>query len=123
MSRNRVIDVGNCSADHSSLRCVVELLNSDLVRAHTVPEALQLMREQPAKLVIVNRIMDRDGSEGLELIRQAQQDESLKSVPIMLVSNYPDAQQAAISAGAVPGFGKSQLFTPETRELISQYLS
>ena len=123
MSRNRVIDVGNCSADHSSLRCVVELLNSDLVRAHTIAEALKLMREQPARLVIVNRILDRDGSESLELIRQAQQDESLKSTPIMLVSNYPDAQQAAVSAGGVTGFGKSQLFTPEIRALLSQYLS
>jgi hypothetical protein len=40
----------------------------------------------------------------------------------MLVSNYADAQQQAETAGALPGFGKSSLRTPETRERLRAVL-
>ncbi|MCA8993103.1 MAG: hypothetical protein KDA88_14030 [Planctomycetaceae bacterium] len=117
-----LLDVGNCSADHSSMSSLCARLNAGIVRAHSVAEALRLMREQPFALVTVNRILDRDGSEGMELIEEMQQDEALKDIPVMLISNYGDAQQAARAAGAVKGFGKSKMFSPETEELLRGYL-
>jgi len=41
----------------------------------------------------------------------------------MVVSNYQDAQTAAVEAGAVQGFGKSALNTDQTKELLAKYLS
>ena len=41
-------------------------------------------------------------------------DAELGSVPMMLVSNYPEAQQQAVASGALPGFGKNALGRPET---------
>jgi len=40
------------------------------------------------------------------------------TVPIMLVSDYEEAQDAAVASGALRGFGKSQLYEPQTIELI-----
>jgi hypothetical protein len=42
---------------------------------------------------------------------------------MMLVSNHPDAQAAAIAAGAAPGFGKRQIGTPRVAEVLRQALA
>jgi hypothetical protein len=41
---------------------------------------------------------------------------------MMLVSNYPDAQAAAVAAGAVPGFGKREIGTPRVAQVIREAL-
>jgi hypothetical protein len=57
-------------------------------------------------LILVNRILDGryEDEQGLGLIRRAVE----RGVPAMIISNYADAQAAAVQAGAVPGFGKSE---------------
>ena len=40
----------------------------------------------------------------------------------MLVSNYADAQQAAVAAGAIEGFGKAELGADETEEKLRAVL-
>ena len=42
---------------------------------------------------------------------------------MMLVSNYHDAQQAAVAVGAVPGFGKRELGTPKAAQLLREALA
>jgi hypothetical protein len=42
---------------------------------------------------------------------------------MMLVSNHPDAQTAAVAAGALPGFGKRQIGTPRVSEVLRQALA
>ena len=44
------------------------------------------------------------------------------STPIMLVSNYPEAQSEAVAAGAVPGFGKATLRSSQAREHLMKFL-
>jgi hypothetical protein len=41
----------------------------------------------------------------------------------MLVSNYAEAQAAALAAGAAPGFGKREIGTPKVKELLRSALS
>jgi hypothetical protein len=41
----------------------------------------------------------------------------------MLVSNYDDAQEEAIAAGAAPGFGKSALYGPLVVERVRAFLA
>jgi DNA-binding NtrC family response regulator len=40
----------------------------------------------------------------------------------MLVSNYPDAQAAAVAAGGVAGFGKREIGQPRVAQLIRDAL-
>ena len=72
------------------------------------------MRSTRYDLVLVNRVLDEDGSSGLELIRALKHDPALADVPVMLVSNHADAQEAAFDLGASPGFGKASLHSDAT---------
>ena len=40
----------------------------------------------------------------------------------MLLSNFPEAQEAAVKAGAEPGFGKAEFDRPETVERLARFL-
>lgn len=114
MPARRILSIGQCFADHSSItRTVQKHFDAEVVPAATAAEALAQLRQQTFDLVLVNRVLDADGSSGVDLIKQFKRDETLK-VPVMLVSNYEDAQQQAVASGALPGFGKSALSQPRT---------
>ena len=119
----RVLDVGNCDPDHSMIKQLLERhFAAEVVRAHSHDGALAELRQQPFDLVLVNRLMDADGSPGMQLIQSMQNDGSLTQVPVMMITNFPDHQNAAMAAGAVPGFGKAALHDPRTVELIAPHL-
>ena len=46
-----------------------------------------------------------------------------RSIPVMLVTNYPEHQQQAIAAGAEPGFGKAELASPATLAKLAKFLA
>jgi CheY-like chemotaxis protein len=119
----RVLDVGQCSPDHWSIKHLLEgELGAEVVQAHLVPEALAQLRQGDFALVLVNRKFDADYSDGLELIRKIKSDPALADTPVMLVSNYPDSQAEAVAAGAEPGFGKAELRAPATRQRLAAVL-
>jgi CheY-like chemotaxis protein len=118
-----VLSVGQCAADDANIALTMRrAFGAEVLPADSAEKALALLRATPIKLVLVNRIFDRDGSEGLDFIRQLKADEKLRSVPVMLVSNYPDAQEQAVGAGAVPGFGKASLGQPDLLERVRPFL-
>lgn len=117
----RVLDVGQCNPDHQAIASMLMRdFFAEVDRAATVPEAMDAVRKQSYDLVLVNRIIFQDGSDGLDLIRQAKREEL--TVPIMLVSNYEDAQLEAVAVGGVQGFGKASLHAPRTREHLLRFL-
>ena len=122
-AHRRVLSVGQCNIDHGqNSRVLRGTFAADVVTAGTIQEALSRLRQESFALVLVNRVFDLDGASGLELIRQVKNDETLNKVPIMLVSNYDDAQSEAVKAGALPGFGKGALHQPETAEKLKAVL-
>jgi len=123
MARTRVLDVGNCDPDHGVIRGMLEAnFDATVDRVMFVHEALHKLRNQRYDLVLVNRLIFADGSPGLELVHQMKADPALAKTPVMLVSNYGEAQEQAVAAGAVPGFGKAGVGKPETLALIEHYL-
>jgi two-component system chemotaxis response regulator CheY len=120
----RVLSVGQCTADHGGIsRTLRGAFGAEVVPADSVPEALELLRQEAFALVLVNRVLDADHTPGLELVRQVRADEALKAVPIMLVSNYADAQAEAVAAGAAPGFGKADLGRADMLERVRPFLT
>ena len=118
-----VLDVGQCGVDHAAISTLLEqqfMANVD--RAHTASEALRAMETRHYDLVLINRVFDRDGSRGLDLLRAIRQRPEFEPVPVMVVSNYPETQREAVAAGAVPGFGKAALEEPETLSCLEQVL-
>ena len=119
----KVLDVGQCGTDHWSVRRLIEgSFAAKVLAADDARAALDELRHAPFDLVLVNRRLDSDGSDGLEIVRAIKADPQLAAVPVMLVTNFPEYQNQAIAAGAVPGFGKAELHQPHVRELLAKYL-
>jgi CheY-like chemotaxis protein len=124
MPGKRVLSVGQCAADHAAIvRTLERHFQAEVVPADTGAEALARLREGGFDLVLVNRVGDGDGRYGLELIKQVQADECLRQVPVLLVSNYEDAQREAVQAGAKPGFGKAALGQPYMLARVRPFLA
>jgi CheY-like chemotaxis protein len=119
----RVLDVGNCDHDHALIRETLTVhFNVSVDRAATVNDAVDRMRSRRYDLVLFNRIIDCNGREGIELVRQAKADGAVPPVPIMMVSNSAESQEACVAAGGERGFGKAALEQPSTIELLARYL-
>jgi CheY-like chemotaxis protein len=120
----RVLDVGNCVPDHAAIRRMLETtFQADVVQADGPDDALAALRKGQFDLVLVNRKLDADYSDGLDVIAAIKADSNLKSVPCMLITNYPDQQQVAVAVGAEYGFGKKELHAEPTRARIAKFLS
>lgn len=120
MSAKIFLSVGQCDMDHGSIsRLLLGKLGVKVQRADTAIEALEALKKSSFSLLLVNRIFDADGDSGIDLIRKVQV--IAPGQPVMLVSNYMDAQAEAQSLGAVPGFGKSALDRPETLEVLKSF--
>jgi two-component system chemotaxis response regulator CheY len=123
MAGKRVLSVGQCGADHGGIsRTLRQAFGAEVVAAHSAAEALQQLQHGEYALVLVNRVLDWDGSSGVDVVRAVKQHEALRQVPVMLVSNYEDAQEEAVAAGAEPGFGKAALGRPEMLGRVRPFL-
>jgi two-component system chemotaxis response regulator CheY len=115
MSAKKVLSLGQCMADHTGISWLLSShFGAEAMPAATFEDALAKLRQDDFVLVLVNRILDYDGQRGLDFITRLKEDEQLRTLPVMLVSNYEDAQQEAVARGALPGFGKAELRQPQT---------
>jgi two-component system chemotaxis response regulator CheY len=121
MTRKRVLSIGQCYADHISIsRLLQREFEAEVVPAEEAAQALA--ESEPYDLILVNRVLDADGTSGLDVIRELKTIGTLGRVPVMLVSNHQDAQREAVELGALPGFGKSALDHPRTIERLRKTL-
>ena len=120
----KVLSIGQCDADNQRIS---HMLNSHFQIEYSTAEdqrdALSKLNGQSFDIVLVNRILDSNGAQGLEIISEMKSNGQLKSIPVMLVSNFQDAQESAVAAGAEPGFGKSSLGDEQTIELLQKHLA
>ena len=122
-TRPSVLDVGQCDMDHGAIAAMLHrAFGAKVDRAHGAADACAAFNSGRYDLILVNRIFDRDGDQGLDLVRRLKANAGSAHVPVMLVSNFADAQQAAVAAGAVTGFGKAALDARETIELLRRHL-
>jgi CheY-like chemotaxis protein len=119
----RVLDVGNCSLDHGTISSLlIKDYGADVVQAHGHEDTLDYLRQGGFDLVLVNRKLDQDYSDGLEIVKAIKEDAALAATPVMLITNFPEYQATAVAAGAEPGFGKKELQLPETHARLAKFL-
>ena len=115
----KVALVGHCGPDSSYLRMAVSkaIKDAQILSADDDAELSQVLQEG-VDLILFNRELGYGFSEpqGVQCIERLRA--SSPTTKMMLVSNYPDAQAAAVAAGALPGFGKRELGTPRVVELL-----
>ncbi len=118
-----VLDVGNCVPDHAAIcRFLQRNFDVQVQQAHDAAGALAALHAGPVDLVLVNRKLDQDYSDGLDVIRQIKADPRVGQVPVMLITNYAEYQEQAVAEGAVRGFGKLDLQKPGTAEQLRPLL-
>jgi CheY-like chemotaxis protein len=118
-----VIDCGNCGPDHAAIRRLVEShFDAVVIQTHGVEDTLERVRSSEVDLICVNRKLDRDYSDGIEVIKRLRSDRRASQIPVMLVTNYEEHQRAAVEEGAVRGFGKLAIGKPETLEALRPHL-
>ncbi|MDA1052794.1 MAG: response regulator [Planctomycetota bacterium] len=119
----RVLDVGNCVPDHASICSLIENnFAAQVVQSHGLEDTLATLRDGGIDLVLVNRKLDRDYTDGIEIIKQIKDDTDLAATPCMLITNQADHQEQAVQVGAALGFGKLEFDKPETRNRLSAIL-
>lgn len=120
----RVLNVGQCAPDHQAIRALIEgQFDATVVRTHHRADTIDALHNESFDLILVNRKLDVDTSDGMEIIRWIKSDPKCADIPCMLISNYPEHQAAAVSQGAIPGFGKEQLKESTTHDRLAQVLS
>ena|SRR5690242_14379692 len=119
----KVALVGHCGPDSSYLRMAVSKAFRDakVVAADDDSELKQLLADG-VDLLLFNRILDYGfrSDEGVDVIRELRAE--YPNLKMMLVSNYEDAQEAAVQAGALPGFGKREIGTPRVSQVLRDAL-
>src|SRR3982750_4329426 len=118
----RILDVGQCNIDGPRIgRFLTNEFHCTVDRAHSKDQALAMTATTPYDLVLVNRLLNRDGSPGTDVI--AALHAAHPTLPLMLVSDFPEAQEQATQLGALQGFGKADLESEETEERLRAVLN
>ena len=120
----KVVLVGHCGPDSSYLVMSVKSAIPGAAVVSVEDEAdLQRVLNEGADLILMNRQLDYGFAESLGADLIARIHRTHPRTRLMLVSNYEDAQSAAIANGALPGFGKRELGSPRVKKLLADALS
>ncbi|HEX3359220.1 MAG TPA: response regulator [Tepidisphaeraceae bacterium] len=115
----RILDIGQCGFDGPRMAALWhKAIGATVDRCASGADALACATQNHYDIILVNRILDADNSSGLDVIASLIQ--SGVSTPIMLVSDLPEAQDAAVKLGATRGFGKAALGDPATIDLVAR---
>ena len=123
MKKPIVLDVGNCPPDHAAIsRLLTQSFNAHVIQAHHLEDTLENLRAAPVDLVLINRKLDIDYSDGMDILKHLKSQTEFADTPVMLVTNYDEQQDLAVAQGALRGFGKLALSDATTRQRLSAVL-
>lgn len=119
----KVALIGHCGPDSSYLRMVVNQASkgAQVLMADDDGELKHVLEQSP-DLLLFNRELGYgfDSNVGADVIGKLRA--HYPNLKMMLVSNYPDAQAAAVANGALPGFGKREIGSKRVIELLKSAL-
>ena len=116
-----VLDVGNCPPDHAAIsRMLAQTFDAQVIQAHGLEDTLDVLRTKPVNLILINRKLDIDYSDGLEILKHLKSQPDFAEVPVMLITNYDEHQDVAVAHGARRGFGKLSLTDADTRRRLAE---
>jgi two-component system, chemotaxis family, chemotaxis protein CheY len=124
MTKNvKIALIGHCGPDSSYLRmvCSQAAKGAQILMADDDSELQDVLAQAP-DLLLFNRELGygfehKTGVEAIKHLRALN-----PALRMMLVSNYPDAQAAAVASGALPGFGKREIGSPRVIEVLRSAL-
>lgn len=120
----RVVSVGQCGPDHATIHSfLTSMFDCEVVPTDGLADTLRELQAAEVHLVLINRKLDADYSDGIEILRAVKAEAAHAHVPVMLITNYPEHQDAAVEAGALRGFGKAEFEHAETKRKLAAILT
>lgn len=110
--------IGHCGADRHLLKNAINRAVPGSTIEFAADHATLRQHLDSAPILLINRVLDGgfETDSGVELISTLAKSEP--KARMLLISNHDDAQQQAVAAGALPGFGKRDVNSPRTAELL-----
>jgi hypothetical protein len=120
----KVALVGHCGPDSSYLRMIIQKADkgAQIIFADSDEELNHVLKSE-VDLLLFNRELGYGFTEPMGVSMIARLRAGYPKTKMMLISNYPDAQEAAVQAGALPGFGKREIGTPRVVQLLKDALA
>lgn len=120
----KVLSVGQCRPDHAAISHFLSSnFDAEVVAAALPADAQIALSSQEISLVLINRKLDADYSDGMEILRSIKANQETADIPVMLISNFAEWQEKAVAEGATYGFGKAELGSPETANRVRYALN
>lgn len=120
----KVLSVGQCRPDHAAITHFLSSnFNAEVIEADLPAAAQAAVQEHEIDLVLINRKLDADYSDGMEILRTLKADANTQDIPVMLVSNFAEWQEKAVHEGATYGFGKAELGSPDVIDRVRAALN
>ena len=116
-----ILSAGQCHPDQASITRTLKATfgsSVSILSASSHEETLAQAKERAVDLILINRLYDSTGTEGLKTIVDLKADPGTAFIPVMMVSNFAHAQEAAVDLGALPGFGKAALNEKATSQKL-----
>jgi two-component system, chemotaxis family, chemotaxis protein CheY len=116
---SKVVLVGHCGPDATYLRMAVKAAGDNVALSSVDDnDGLEQALKVGVDLILFNRELDYgfEPATGIEMIRVLKP--RYPQVRMMLISNYPEAQAEAMTAGAIPGFGKREIGSARVKQLL-----
>jgi DNA-binding NarL/FixJ family response regulator len=115
-----VVLAGHCGPDSAYLKLTVKKAIGDvhIVSADDSRELTAALEKGEPDLILFNRELGYgfDPAMGADMIAVLRR--THPNLKMILVSNFEEAQRAAVAAGALPGFGKRELGTPRVVQVL-----
>lgn len=119
-----VLSVGQCRPDHAAIsHFLASNFDVEIITADLATDCMTVLAEHTVDLVLINRKLDADYSDGMDILKSIRSQPETSDVPVMLVSNFAEWQEKAVDAGATYGFGKAELNNPDTVDRLRPILT
>ena len=95
--KRKVLDVGQCNADNSRISQLLQKhFDAQVDRSHSLDEAVEAAANTAYDLILINRLLDANGSAGMDILASLKSNPASAEIPVMIVSNYQDAQDLSL---------------------------
>jgi CheY-like chemotaxis protein len=123
MPSKTVLSIGQCRPDNAAItHFLTSNFDVDVLATDLADDSLTALQKKSVDLILINRKLDADYSDGMEIMNLIKSNPQTEQIPVMLISNFPESQEQAVEAGATYGFGKAELSSPETIERVRDAL-
>ena len=99
MVQKTVLSIGQCRPDNAAINhFLTSNFDVQVLTTDRMDDSMQALQSHSIDLILINRKLDADYSDGMEILKAIKQNPATAHVPVMLVSNFPEWQEKAGSS-------------------------